>query len=57
MQVSPTSNTNQVTGIQGQAPTNKSQPASQQQADTVQLSQAAQARLRSGDVDHDGDSH
>ena len=57
MQVSPTSNTNQVTGIQGQAPTNKSQPASQQQADTVQLSPAAQARLRSGDVDHDGDSH
>jgi hypothetical protein len=56
MQVSPASNTNQLNEIQGQAPASKN-PPSPQKADTVQLSQAAQSHLQSGDVDHDGDSH
>ena len=39
-----------------QAPSKKSAPP-KQPTDTVQLSQQAAAKLQSGDVDHDGDSH
>ena len=60
MSITPVSQTTPIATLQhaqnSGAPKQKSS-SSQNPTDTVELSPAAQAHLKGGDADHDGDSH
>jgi hypothetical protein len=57
MQISPVSNLNAISpSLAAPAPPSKSAGPAAPAADSVHLSAAAQAQLKTGDVDHDGDS-